>query len=105
MELRAITAPGEDPSLLLALGTEEAVILWQPGGMFRATLDRHPSGRAAARFLTPIDPGGAAGMLALLPRAAAPALIAAAAGHPVERELQEGLWAHLTPAERSEVRR
>jgi len=82
------------------MGVEEAMILFQPGEMFRATLERNRAWMARARFLTPMGAGAAGGMLAILPRAAAPALLSAAAGHAVERELQEIIFSALSPGER-----
>jgi hypothetical protein len=87
----------EGVSMIFALGCEEAAILFQPGEMFRAVLERNPPWAEASRFLTPRDSPG--GMLAVLPRPALSAWLEATARHPVERELQELLICHAHPSE------
>jgi hypothetical protein len=98
--MRIISSLSETDCLCLSMGVEEAMILFQPGEMLRATLERNRAWVVKARFLTRMGEGAAEGMLAILPRAVAPALLSAAAGHPVERELQEIFFSVLTPAER-----
>jgi len=98
--MKIISSPGETDCLCLSMGVEEAMILFQPGEMLRATLERNRAWRTKARFLTRMGAGAAEGMLAILPRAAAPALLSAAAGHAVERELQEMIFSVLAPRER-----
>jgi hypothetical protein len=98
--MKMISMPGQGQFLVLALGGEEAAILLRPAAMFRALLDQNRVWRAATRFLTPADRGLALGLLAIVPRPAASALLAAVAEHPVERELQGLLFAALLPAER-----
>ena len=73
-----------------ALGSEEALILLQPGEMFRRVLDSNPEWAGNALFLAPAQPGG--GALAVLPPEAGPAWMEATATHPVEREFQEILF-------------
>ena len=82
-----VSQPGEDGRVVLSLGNEEAAILLQPGGIFRSVLDDNPDWADESQFLTP--PKTAGGMLAVLPRQAATAWLAAIATHPVEREFQE----------------
>jgi len=98
--MKMVSMPGQGEFLVLALGGEEAAILLRPAAMFRALLDQNRVWRAAARFLTPADCGAGQGLLAIVPRPAASALLAAVAEHPVERELQGLLFAALLPAER-----
>jgi hypothetical protein len=98
--MKMIAMPGQGEFLVLALGGDEAAILLRPAAMFRALLDQNRVWRAAARFLTPADRGAAPGLLAIVPRPAASALLAAVAEHPVERELQGLLFAALMPSER-----
>jgi hypothetical protein len=93
--MRYIENENEAERVVVALGSEEAVILLQPGEMFRAVLDRNPSWAGDSRFLTALDPAG--GMLAVLPRLAGPSWLAALATHRVEREFQELLFDHLDP--------
>jgi hypothetical protein len=98
--MKIISNPGETDCLWLSLGVEEAMILFQPGEMLRSTLERDRAWVAKARFLTRMSAEVADGMLAILPRIAAPALLAAAAGHAVERELQEVIFSVLPAGER-----
>jgi hypothetical protein len=84
--------------LVIALGSEEAVILLQAGGMLRRVLDAVPAWSGAARFLTP--PKSAEGMLAVLPRRVGTAILEAAAGHTVERDFKRLLFHSLAEAER-----
>jgi len=93
-----VPMPGQGDFLVLALGGEEAAILLRPAARFRALLDQNRVWRAAARFLAPADRGEGPGLLAIVPRPAASALLAAVAEHPVERELQGLLIAALMPA-------
>jgi hypothetical protein len=95
-----ISHPIEQDCLYFSFGVEETMILFQPGAMFRATLESHPDWSTRARFLTRQGSAAAGGMLAILPRAAGSALLSASAGHPVERDLQEIIFAALTPGER-----
>ena len=85
-------------TLVLALGSDEALVLLQPGEMLRSILDENEAWRTAARFLT--SPDGVPGMLALMPRAAAKSLLAAPACHVIERDLKELLFDELSKAER-----
>lgn len=98
--MKMVAMPGQGEFLVLALGGEEAAILLRPAAMFRALFDQNRVWRAAARFLTPADRAAAFGLLAIVPRPAASALLAAVAEHPVERELQGLLFAALLPPER-----
>jgi hypothetical protein len=98
--MKMVSMPGQGDFLVLALGGEEAAILLRPAARFRALLDQNRVWRAAARFLAPADRGAAQGLLAIVPRPAASALLTAVAEHPVERELQGLLFAALIPAER-----
>lgn len=84
--------------IVLSLGSDEALILFQPGQMIRAVLETDPKWRECARFLT--DPGDGAGMLAVLPRTMGPAILAASARHPLERQLKEILFDLLEADER-----
>ncbi len=84
--------------LVLALGSEEAFVLLQPGSMLRTLLDENESWSESARFLT--SPDAAPGMLAVLPRAIGAAILARAARHRVERELKELLFTELSKSER-----
>jgi hypothetical protein len=93
--MKFIMNENEMERVVVALGGEEAVILLQPGEMFRAVLDRNPSWAEACRFLTSLDPAG--GMAAVLPRLAGPAWLKVLATHQVEREFQELLFDHLHP--------
>jgi len=96
MEL--IPTEGNREYLIVALGSEEAVILLQAGGMLRRVLDAAPVWSGAARFLTP--PKSAEGMLAVLPRQVGTAILDAAAGHTIERDFKKLLFYSLTEAER-----
>jgi len=98
--MRIISGQDGRDSLWFSWGAEEAMILFQPGEMLRATLERDFAALAQARFLTRIGAGVAGGMLAILPRAAAPLLLSATAAHAVERELQEFIFSALAPEER-----
>ena len=98
--MKMVAMPGQGEFLVLALGGEEAAILLRPAAMFRALFDQNRVWRATARFLTPADRAAAFGLLAIVPRPAASALLAAVAEHPVERELQGLLFAALLPPER-----
>jgi hypothetical protein len=98
--MKIISSLRETDCLWLSLGVEEAMILFQPGEMLRATLERNRAWVEKARFLTRMSAGVADGMLAILPRAAGPALLSAVAGHAVERELQEIIFSVLPPEER-----
>jgi len=93
-----VSMPGQGDFLVLALGGQEAAILLRPAARFRALLDQKRVWRAAARFLSPADRGEGPGLLAIVPRPAASALLASVAEHPVERELQGLLFAALLPA-------
>jgi hypothetical protein len=97
--MRLVTPQPNPDHLVLSLGREEAVILFQPGALVRGTLERRAAWVAATVLLAPWE-AQEEGLLAILPRAAAPALLAAAAGHPVERDLQEIVFSLLSPAER-----
>jgi hypothetical protein len=94
MELTACE-PGNG-TIVVALGGEEALILLQPGEMFRRVLDGNPGWAGAVRFLVPAGTGG--GVLAVLPRAAGPAWLEEVSTHPVEREFQELLWERANEA-------
>ena len=83
--------------LVISLGTEEALILMQPGEMLRTVLDAAPKWSATARFLT--NPEGGAGMLAILPRLVGSAVLAVPSRHPAERELKELLFDQLAEDE------
>lgn len=85
-------------TLVLALGTDEALVLLQPGQMLRTVLDANEAWNSAARFLT--SAAGAPGMLAVLPRAAASGILATPARHAIERELKELLFDELSKTER-----
>lgn len=85
-------------TLVLAFGAEEGLVLLQPGQMLRTVLDANEAWNSAARFLT--SAAGAPGMLAVLPRAAASAILAAPARHAIERELKELLFGELSKTER-----
>ncbi len=98
--MQLISTQLREDFFLFSFGAEEAVILLRPGAMIRAILDRNSAQAAGARFLTRADTGMADGMLAILPRSAAPALLSAVAGHAVERELQERVYGALEPVER-----
>ena len=67
--MRIISGQDGRDSLWFSWGAEEAMILFQPGEMLRATLERDFAALAQARFLTRIGAGVAGGMLAILPRA------------------------------------
>ena len=84
--------------LVLALGNDEALVLLQPGQMLRTVLDENEAWSSAARFLT--SPNGGPGMLAVLPRAVASAILEMPARHAIERELKELLFDELIKAER-----
>lgn len=73
--------------LALSLGSEEALILLQPGQMLRTVLESNQAWSDQTRFLS--RPDGGAGLIAILPQAMGSALLRASAGHPVERELKE----------------
>lgn len=98
--MRIISTPVLDRRLWFSMGSEEAMILLQPGEMLRATLERNFAWMTDARFLTGTEAGGTGGMLAILPRGAASALLSAAAGHALERALQELIFDALAPEER-----
>jgi hypothetical protein len=98
--MEIISPPAEQDCLYFSFGVEEAMILFQPGAMFRATLEGHPAWSTRARFLLRPSPAAAEGMLAILPRAAGSALLSAPATHRVERDLQEIIFAALAPGER-----
>jgi len=84
--------------IVLSLGSDEALILLQPGQMLRTVLEADRAWREGARFLTRSD--GGAGMLAVLPRAMGRAVLAASARHSVELQLKEFFFEHLDEAER-----
>lgn len=84
--------------LVLAFGSDEALVLLQPGQMLRTVLDENKAWSSAASFLT--SPDGAPGMLAVLPRAAASAVLEVPARHAIERELKELLFDELSKTER-----
>lgn len=96
MELIPTEIPADH--LVIALGSEEALILLQPGGMLRLILDAAPTWNAAARFLT--YPKSAAGMLAVLPRAAGSAILKEPARHTVEQDFKRLLFRSLSEGER-----
>jgi hypothetical protein len=96
MEL--VPTEGDREYLVVALGSEEAVILLQAGGMLRRVLDASPAWNSAARFLT--SPKSAEGMLAVLPRRVGASILAEAAGHTVERDFKKLLFHFLSEAER-----
>jgi len=79
--------------IVLSLGTEETLILLEPGQMLRRVLESDALWADQAKFLTRSD--GTPGMLAVLPRAAAPAVLAAPAGHTIERTLKEIIFDQL----------
>ena len=95
--MNLIPNQSDSDMLVISLGTEEALILMQPGEMLRAVLDAVPAWSAKARFLTNPDRG--AGMLAVLPRLVGRALLAVPARHPAERELKELLFDQLAEDE------
>jgi len=82
--------------LIMGFGTEEVVILFAPGGMFRSIASAAPW-RAGLRFLAP--GGDHPGLLAEIPRAALRPLLAGAPGHEVEAEFKRRLFELATPAE------
>ena len=84
--------------IVLSLGSDEALILLQPGQMLRTVLEVDRSWREGARFLTRSD--GGAGMFAVLPRAIGGAVLAASARHFLELELKEIFFDYLDEAER-----
>ena len=87
-------------SVIVSLGAEEAVILLQAEKMVRTVIDRCPDWTAGARFLT--SPGGQDGVLALIPRAAAAAVLQAPATHEAERDLQILLFDFQPPTDSSD---
>jgi hypothetical protein len=91
--MKLIPSESESGSIVVALGSEEALILLQPGEMFRSVLDANPAWADGARFLTPTEPGD--GMLAVVPKAAGGAWLGKVATHAVEREFQELLFDNL----------
>jgi len=102
--MKAIPIHGSNDFFMMSLAVEEAVILFQPGEMLRATCDRYPSCMSGARFLTRTDAGGPGGMLALFPKSVALLLLSAVSGHAVERELQKNIFGILSPADRPRLR-